>query len=91
MDLTQGPPHDESRLVGTSAPGAPLDPSASHSGDVTTIPGDIPGHITYHAQVGFNSHSTDFFDFDDGDENRRLGLSAVGYFRGLLYGDTGQF
>ncbi|XP_052298563.1 uncharacterized protein LOC127902725 [Citrus sinensis] len=75
VDLTQGPPHDESRPVGTSAPGAPLDPSASHSGDVTTIPSDIPVHIADHAQVGFNSHSTDIPDFDDGDEHRRLGLS----------------
>lgn len=91
VDLTQGPPHDESRPVGTSAPGAPLDPSVSHSGDVTTILGDILGHIADHAQVGFNSHSTDIPDFDDGDENRRLGLFHVGYFRGLLYGDTGQF
>ncbi|KAH9662191.1 reverse transcriptase domain-containing protein [Citrus sinensis] len=75
VDLPQAPPIDESRLVDTSPPGGPLDHRASHPGDVTTSPGDIPVHTVDHTQVGFNSHSTDIPDFDDDDGHRRLGSS----------------
>ncbi|KAL9420883.1 hypothetical protein AB3S75_038453 [Citrus x aurantiifolia] len=75
VDPPQGPTLDESRPVDTSPPGAPLDPPASHPDDVTISPSVIPVHTVDHTSVGFNSHSTDIPDFDDGDGHRRLGLS----------------
>ncbi|KAK9179061.1 hypothetical protein WN943_028257 [Citrus x changshan-huyou] len=75
VDPSPAPPLDESRPVDTSPPGAPLDHPASHPDDVSTSPGIIPVHTADHTQVGFNSHSTDIPDLDDGDGHRRLGLS----------------
>ncbi|KAH9750076.1 hypothetical protein KPL70_005587 [Citrus sinensis] len=95
VDPPQAPPLDESRPVDTSPPGAPLDPHASHPDDVTTSPGVIPVHTVDHTQVGFNSHSTDIPDFDDGDGHRRLGLSRsteeVPSDSDRELGDEGQF